>query len=41
MLAELALHQEVKPYSPTAQRVLLTELADVLSHNEYMPQFLD
>ncbi len=39
--AELALHQEVKPYSPTAQRVLLTELADVLSHNEYMPQFLD
>ena len=38
---ELKMHEAVDPYGPTAQRVLLTELADVLDREEYMPRYLD
>ena len=38
---ELKMHETVAPYGPTAQRVLLTELADVLDKEEYLPQYLD
>ncbi len=38
---ELSLHETAEPYGSTAQRVLLTELSDVLDREEYMPQLLD
>lgn len=38
---ELSLREEIRPYGPAAQRVLLTELADTLGYQDYLPQLLD
>lgn len=39
--SELKLHEPGLPYGSSAQWMLLTELSDVLSYEDFMPQFLD